>query len=66
LALAFLQDYEPYIRWVDAYWMGYINFNETAGRSFSGLVNDERMQRKSFGRKYVDALKAVREEKFGI
>jgi len=50
LGLAFLQDYEPYIRWVDGYWIGYIGFDERTGRHFTEHADDERMQRNSFGR----------------
>ena len=47
--MAFLQDYEPYVRWVDEYWMGYIGLDERTGRHFTEHADDERMQRKSFG-----------------
>jgi len=66
LGLAFLQDYEPYVRWVDEYWMAYIGLDERTGRLFTEHADDERMQRKSFGRKYVESLKAAGNEKFGI
>jgi hypothetical protein len=66
LGLAFLQDYEPYIRWVDEYWMTYIGFDERTGRHFTEHAGDERMQKGSFGRQYVESLKAARDEKFGI
>ena len=66
LGLAFLQDYEPYIRWVDDYWMSYIDIDEKTGRFFTSHATDARMQRKSFGRRYVDALNAAKNEKFGI
>ncbi len=66
LGLAFLQDYEPYIRWVDQYWMTYIGLNERTGRHFTEHADDERMQKGSFGRQYVESLKAARGEKFGI
>ena len=66
LGCAFLQDYEPYVRWIDEYWMGYIQFDTAAGRQFSVHRNDERLQRKPFGRRYVESLKAAKAEKFGI
>lgn len=64
--LAFLQDYEPYIRLVDEYWMGYIGLDGRTGRFFTQHANDERIQRKSFGRAYVESLNAAKDEKFGI
>ena len=66
LGMALLQDYEPYVRWVDGYWAEYIQIDERTGRSFIEHAKDERMQRKSFGRKYVESLKAASVEKFGI
>ena len=66
LGLAFLQDYDPYVRWVDEYWMAGIGLDERTGRFFTEHADDERMQRKSFGRQYVESLKAARNEKFGI
>ncbi|MEZ0231373.1 MAG: hypothetical protein ACAH12_00920 [Methylophilaceae bacterium] len=66
LGMAFLQDYVPYIRWVDMYWMGYIGLNEKSGRYFTEHAYDERMKQKSFGRQYVDSLNAAKDEKFGI
>ena len=46
--------------------MVYIQFDATTGRQFSDHRNDERLQRKSFGRRYVESLKAAKAEKFGI
>ena len=66
LGCAFLQDYEPYVRWIDEYWMGYIQLDATTGRQFTVHRNDERLQRKSFGRRYVESLNAAKAEKFGI
>ena len=64
--MAFLQDYEPDVKWVDEYWMGYIGLDERTGRHFTEHADDKRMQRKSFGRQYVESLEAARNEKFGI
>jgi hypothetical protein len=46
--------------------MEYIGLNEKTGRHFTEHAGDERMQRKSFGRQYVESLKAAKDEKFGI
>jgi hypothetical protein len=59
LGCAFLQDYEPYVRWIDEYWMNYVQIEPTTGRQFTIHRNDEHLQRKSFGRKYVESLKAA-------
>lgn len=66
LGIVFLQDYEPYVKWADAYWMHYIGLDERTGRHFTEHADNERMQKKSFGSQYVDSLKAARDEKFGI
>ena len=66
LGCVFLQDYEPYVRWIDEYWMGYLKLEPSTGRFFTVHRDDERMQRKSFGRMYVESLKAAKAERFGI
>lgn len=66
LECAFLQDYEPYVRRIDEYWMGYLQLDERTGRFYTMHRDDEIMQKNSFGKKYVEALKAAKAEKFGI
>jgi hypothetical protein len=46
--------------------MGYIQFDATTGRQFSVHRTDERLQRKSFGRRYVESHNAAKTEKFEI
>jgi hypothetical protein len=46
--------------------MGYVRLEESTGRFYTIHRDDERMQKNSFGRRYVEALKAAKAEKFGI
>jgi hypothetical protein len=51
---------------VDEYWMGYLRLDERTCRFYAIHRDDERMQKISFLRKYVEALKTAKAGKFGI
>jgi hypothetical protein len=62
LSLAFFQDYAPYVRTVDQYWLQLLRFDETTGRMFFEM--DERRLGKAFGRNYLEAVKSARAARF--
>lgn len=64
LGMGLLQDYAPFIRWCDGYWFSAISIHEKTGRAAIDL--DERGMRKSFGKLYLESIKAAMGEKFGI
>ncbi len=58
---ALFQDYTPYIRIADEYWFRYLVMDSN-GRFM--LDVDDRSARKSFGRKYVEAIYTARSAHF--
>lgn len=63
LKLAFWQDYDPFIRFADAYWISYVKMDPD-GKMW--LDADERAIKKAFGKQYIAAIERSRAEKFGI
>lgn len=63
LLLAFWQDYDPFLRLADEYWMSYTKTDEE-GKMW--IDADERAIGKAFGNQYVVAIGRSRAEKFGI
>lgn len=64
--LGFFQDYEPFFRICDSYWMQYINFNSYNSTPEIAWNMDDRQIEKTFGLKYLEAIEKSRIEKFGI
>jgi len=62
LTLAFFQDYEPYVRTVDDYWLSSLRHDKRTGRAF--FTHDQRGRRKSFGQGLVDAVTTARHARF--
>ena len=58
----FFLDYEPYLQVVDGYWLPQLEFNERNGHMY--FPHNERAARKSFGKKYVEAVQAARSARF--
>lgn len=63
LHLAFWQDYDPYVRIADAYWLQYVQTDKD-GKMW--INADERAIQKAFGSRYVGAINQSRAEKFGL
>jgi len=65
-SLGFFQDYDPYFRICDAYWMGYVRFDNNTGAPEISWEMDARQIEKIFGGKFLAAIETSRNEKFGI
>ena len=64
-APVFFQDYEPYVRSLgddNGYWFHVFPMDENTGHFISDY--DERVAKGAFGKKYVDAIKAAKMERF--
>lgn len=62
LTMAFFQDYDPWIRTVDDYWLQSLDMDEKTGRM--KWTHTEHGLGKSFGRLYVEAVAAARGARF--
>lgn len=62
LNAVFFKDYDPYVDYVDNYWLQSTEFDERTGRM--KFTHDDRAARKSFGQRYVDAIGAARSARF--
>jgi len=64
-APVFFQDYEPYVRSLgdnEGYWFHVFPMDEETGLLISDY--DERAAKGAFGKKYVEAIKAAKMERF--
>ena len=61
----FFQDYKPFVKQItddEGYWFNYFEPDEETGHW--NFNSDERAAKKAFGKKYVDAIKAAKMERF--
>ena len=63
LKLAFWQDYDPFVRIADEYWLSYVKLDPD-GKMW--IDADERGVKGAFGKQYVAAVEMARAEKFGL
>lgn len=62
LQAVFFQDYDPFLRIADEYWLAQLEFDENNGHMY--FPHDDRAAEKSFGNKYVEAIHAARSARF--
>lgn len=62
LSLGMFQDYEPYIQIADEYWWQYVVMDENTGIHYLNI--DERQARKSFGKRYLEAIQSSKSIRF--
>lgn len=62
LQAVLFQDYEPFLRVADMYWIQQCEFDENNGHMY--FPHDDDAAKKSFGKNYVEAVHAARSARF--